>query len=78
MTIKRLIGAWGKGLVARTHAIQLYDLRHGWAIRSIRRNLNASPAATTIGPSLNVHHRPYHRWLEVPTRLGTQSLPELQ
>ncbi len=61
---KRLTGAWGKWLVARSSGIQLYDLRHCWAIRSIRRNLNASLAAKTMGHSLDVHHRTYHRWLE--------------
>jgi len=61
---KRLTGAWGKWLVARSGGIQLYDLRHCWAIRSIRRNLNASLAAKTMGHSLDVHHRTYHRWLE--------------
>jgi len=61
---KRLTGNWGKWLVARTNEIQLYDLRHCWAIRSIRRNLNASLAAKTMGHSLDVHHRTYHRWLE--------------
>ena len=61
---KRLTGSWGKWLVARSDGIQLYDLRHCWAIRSIRRNLNASLAAKTMGHSLDVHHRTYHRWLE--------------
>ena len=61
---KRLTGAWGKWLVARSGGIQLYDLRHCWAIRSIRRNLNASLSAKTMGHSLDVHHRTYHRWLE--------------
>ena len=61
---KRVTGAWGKWLVARSGGIQLYDLRHCWAIRSIRRNLNASLSAKTMGHSLDVHHRTYHRWLE--------------
>ena len=61
---KRLTGTWGKWLVARTKGIQLYALRHCWAIRSIRRNLNALLAAKTMGQLLDVHHRTYHRWLE--------------
>jgi len=60
---KRLTGAWGKWLGARTGGIQLYDLRHAWALRSIRRNINPSLAAETMGHSLEVHNTTYHRWL---------------
>ena len=48
--------------MARSGGIQLFDLRHCWAIRSIRRNLNASLAAKTMGHPLDVHHRTYLRW----------------
>jgi integrase len=60
---KRLTGAWGKWLVARSNGIQLYDLRHAWAIRSIHRGINPSLAAKTMGHSLEVHSRTYHREL---------------
>jgi len=60
---KRLTGAWGKWLVARSNGIQLYDLRHAWAIRSIHREINPSLAAKTMGHSLEVHSRTYHREL---------------
>ena len=43
--------------------MDLYDFRHAWALRSIRKNLKASLAARTMGHSLDVHHT-YHRWLD--------------
>ena len=61
---RRLTQAWGKWFVAQAPGLQLYDLRHAWAVRSIRRNLNASLAAKTLGHSLAVHHSTYHQWLE--------------
>ena len=66
---KRLVGNWGKWLRNRwaedvMPGVDLYDFRHAWAIRSIRKNLNASLAAKTMGHSLEVHHRAYHRWLD--------------
>jgi len=61
---RRLTQAWGKWFVAQAPGLQLYDLRHGWAVRSIRKNLNASLAAKTMGHSLAVHHSTYHQWLE--------------
>ena len=60
---KRATGAWGKWLGARTGGMQLYDLRHAWALRSIHRNINASLAAETMGHSLHVHNITYHREL---------------
>ena len=60
---KRLTGAWGKWLAARSGGMQLYDLRHAWALRSIRRNINPSLAAETMGHSLEVHNNTYHRAL---------------
>jgi hypothetical protein len=61
---KRMTQAWQKWLKIQAKGLQLYDLRHCWAIRSIRKNLNASLAAKTMGHSLAVHHATYHRWLE--------------
>lgn len=58
---KWLGGKWADGIAP---GLQLYDLRHAWAVRSIRKNLNASLAAKTMGHSLDVHHRTYHRWLD--------------
>ena len=39
----------------------LYNLRHAWAIRSIRKILNASGCAKFMGHSLDQHHRTYRR-----------------
>ena len=42
----------------------LYDLRHSWAIHSIKRlKGNAPLAAKLMGHSLNVHSRTYHHWI---------------
>lgn len=65
----RLVKNWGKWFRTRwaedvMPGVDLYDFRHAWAIRSIRKNLNASLAAKTMGHSLDVHHRTYHRWLD--------------
>jgi len=65
----RLVKNWGKWLNNKWSKqvmadVDLYDFRHAWALRSIRKNLNASLAAKTMGHSLDVHHRTYHRWLE--------------
>lgn len=60
---KRLTGNWGKWLKAQAPGLQLYDLRHAWAIRSIHRNVNPSLAAKCMGHSLAVHSGTYHREL---------------
>lgn len=61
---KELVEKWGKWLGRQGEGMQLYDVRHAWAVRSIRLGLNASLAAKTMGHSLAVHHSTYHRWLE--------------
>jgi integrase len=61
---KQICEYWQKWFKGRAEGLQLYDLRHCWAIRSIRKNLNASLAAKCMGHSLAVHHCTYHRWLE--------------
>ncbi len=65
---KRMTDSWGSWLSrqirGRVDGLQLYDLRHCWAVRSIRLNLNASLAAKCMGHDLAVHSRTYHRWLE--------------
>ena len=60
---ERLSSSWGKS-VARLFPHPIYNLRHAWAVRSIRRSINASLAAKCMGHSLAVHHTTYHRWLE--------------
>jgi integrase len=65
---KRMTDSWGgwlgRQVRGRLEGLQLYDLRHCWAVRSIRENLNASLAAKCMGHDLAVHSRTYHRWLE--------------
>ncbi len=65
---KRMTDSWGGWLSRQARGsleeLQLYDMRHCWAVRSIRRNLNASLAAKCMGHDLAVHSRTYHRWLE--------------
>lgn len=64
LTAKKLVEQWGRWLRRKRYELQLYDLRHAWAVRSIRLNLNASLAAKCLGHSVSVHHETYHRWLE--------------
>lgn len=40
-----------------------YDLRHAWAIRSMRIGLDVSLAAQQMGHSLQIHSETYHRWI---------------
>ena len=61
---KRLSQPWGAWLKRQGGGIQLYSVRHAWAVRSIRAGLNASLAAKCMGHALAVHHGTYHRWLE--------------
>ncbi len=61
---KQVCEYWQKWIKKRVEGLQLYDLRHCWAIRSIRKSLNASLAAKCMGHSLAVHHNTYHRWLD--------------
>jgi len=61
---KKLVEQWGRWLRRKRAGICLYDLRHAWAVRSIRLNLNASLAAKCLGHSVSVHHETYHRWIE--------------
>jgi integrase len=61
---KRVTQGWQKWLKSQSEGLQLYDLRHCWAIRSISKSLNASLAAKCMGHSLAVHHSTYHRWLD--------------
>jgi len=61
---KRRTAAWGKWLSSRAPGLQLYDIRHSWAIRSIRVAVPTGLAARCMGHDIAVHTRTYHRWLE--------------
>ena len=63
-TAKLHTDRWAKWLRRQDETIKLYSLRHAWAIRSIRKNLNASLAAKCMGHDVATHHREYHRWLD--------------
>lgn len=61
---KRVTGAWGKWWVAFSGGVQLYDLRHAWAVRSIRQAVPTGLAARCMGHDIGVHTKSYHRWLD--------------
>jgi integrase len=61
---KRLTGAWGVWLKGQAPGLQLYDLRHAWAIRSIRQGVPTGLAAKCMGHDIAIHSRTYHRWLD--------------
>jgi hypothetical protein len=61
---KRITSAWGKWLNRQSPGLQLYDIRHGWAIRSIRESIPTGLAAKCMGHDIGVHTKTYHRWLE--------------
>jgi integrase len=61
---KRLVEQWGRWLKSRAPGWHLYDLRHAWAVRTVRLGANASLAAKCMGHSLAVHHDTYHRWID--------------
>jgi len=41
-----------------------YDLRHGWAIRTLVCGLSHELAAKQMGHSVAVHEKTYHRWIK--------------
>ncbi len=61
---QRITAAWGKWLGSQAPGLQLYDIRHCWAIRSIREAVPTGLAARCMGHDIAVHTRTYHRWLE--------------
>lgn len=64
ITAKLYTDRW-MGWLRRQHpTLQLYDLRHAWAIRSISKIPSTSIAAKCMGHDIAVHHRTYHRWLD--------------
>ena len=63
-TAKLHCDRWAGWLRRRHPTIQLYDLRHAWAIRSISKLPSTSIAAKCMGHDIAVHHRTYHRWID--------------
>lgn len=61
---KRQCDRWAGWLRRRHPTIQLYDLRHAWAIRSINKLPPTSVAAKCMGHDIATHHRTYHRWID--------------
>lgn len=80
---RRQVLMWGKWMGRKGASFALYDMRHAWAVRSIRMGLNASLAARCLGHSLAVHHTTYHRWLSeadvaaVAVKLRKESHPSV-
>lgn len=64
MEAKRLTDHWAKWLKARAPGLRLYDLRHSWAIRSIRTNVPTGLAARCMGHDIAVHCSTYHHALQ--------------
>ena len=52
---------WNKWLKKNCghQSLHLYDIRHAWAIRSIRMNLPTGAGATSMGHEVNVHVKTY-------------------
>ena len=69
---QRWVESWRHGLRAADAKAALqflpgsfttYDLRHAWAVRSIRTGLPMTLCARAMGHSVQVHEGQYHRWL---------------
>ncbi len=58
---KRQKDMWGSWLKRNSGHLdlELYDLRHAWAIRSIRTNVHTGTASKTMGHDIGVHVRAY-------------------
>ena len=61
---KRVTQAWGHWLKSNAPGLQLYALRHAWAVRSIRQGVPTGLAAKCMGHEVAIHCRSYHRWLD--------------
>ena len=61
---KRQTDHWAKWLKSRAPGLKLYDLRHSWAIRSIRTNVVTAIAASCMGHSIAVHCKTYHHAMQ--------------
>lgn len=44
-----------------------YDLRHAWAVRTLRLGLDITLAAQQMGHSVAIHSQVYHRWISEKT-----------
>ena len=56
---KSFSNRWGKWLKRQRPDLQLYDLRHAWAKRSIREGVPSGLAAKALGHSLSVFEQTY-------------------
>ena len=56
-----LVNAWGKWFRKRRGHLDcsLYDIRHSWAIRSLKRNMETGLAATCMGHDISTHVSTY-------------------
>ena len=64
LDVKRINQSWGKWFVRQCPGWQLYDLRHAWAVRSIRESMPTRLASCCMGhDSAPTHTKTYHRWL---------------
>ena len=60
---KRHCDRWQGWLKRRNPGWQLYDLRHAWAVRSIRESVPTGLASRCMGHDIGTHTKTYHRWL---------------
>tara|TARA_B100001029_G_scaffold42717_1_gene33389 strand:+ start:128 stop:1345 length:1218 start_codon:yes stop_codon:yes gene_type:complete len=56
---KNFTNRWGKWLKRQSPDLQLYDLRHSWAKRSIRMGVTSGLAAKALGHSVSVFEQTY-------------------
>ncbi len=56
---KNYANRWGKWLKRQSSDLQLYDLRHSWAKRSIRMGVPSGLAAKALGHSISVFEQTY-------------------
>ena len=73
---ERWVAAWRGGRQAQIYKetiaeifgadyrLDIYDLRHRWAVRSIETNVNQSLSAASMGHTLQEHERRYQRWMK--------------
>ncbi len=63
LDVKRINHSWGEWFVRQCPGWQLYDLRHAWAVRSIRESVPTGLASRCMGHDIGTHTKTYHRWL---------------
>jgi len=44
-----------------------YDLRHAWAVRTLKMGLDVTLASQQMGHSVAIHSDTYHRWISERT-----------